>query len=120
MHNPFASSTSPASTPHTNPNKSDIASGISGEFHNFISDVEDMIADKTSLTGEDFTRVKNKLTERVASAKAAMEDMGHNIACQARKGVEATNSYAHEKPWHVIGTVAVVGFLLGFFHARRT
>jgi ElaB/YqjD/DUF883 family membrane-anchored ribosome-binding protein len=90
-----------------------------GEFHNFLADIEDLIKTMSPLTGEDFARAKAKLTERVALAKKSVEEMGDEIAQQARKSVTVTNDYVHGNPWQAIGIGAAVGLLIGFFLARR-
>lgn len=95
------------------------ASSMSREFHNFLADVEDLISDTTSLTGEDLARIKTKLSERVADAKESFESMGGDMAQRARKTVAVTNEYVHEQPWKAIGISAAFGFLLGFVLARR-
>jgi len=94
-------------------------SRAAGEFHSFLADIEDLITTMTSLTGEDLARAKAKLTERVATAKKSVEEMGGAIASQARKSATATNDYVHENPWQAIGIGAAVGLLLGFVLARR-
>lgn len=90
-----------------------------GEFHNFLADIEDLITTMTSLTGEDLARAKAKLSERVATAKKSVEEMGGEIAHQARRSATVTNNYVHENPWQAIGIGAAVGLLLGFILARR-
>jgi ElaB/YqjD/DUF883 family membrane-anchored ribosome-binding protein len=102
----------------------DDASGTSGssvseEFHNFLADVEDLVKDTTSMTGEDLARAKEKLTARVASAKESLDELGSNMADKARKTAQVTNTYVHEQPWKAIGIGATVGLLLGFALARR-
>lgn len=95
------------------------ASGMSREFHNFLADIEELISDSTSLTGEDLARVKAKLSERVAEAKESVDAMGGDIAQRARKTVAVTNEYVHEQPWKAIGISVAFGFMLGFVLARR-
>jgi ElaB/YqjD/DUF883 family membrane-anchored ribosome-binding protein len=94
-------------------------SGGSGEFHNFLSDVEDLVKSTTSLTGEDLARAKAKLAARVAAARDSVEKMGGAIADRARNTVKATDGYVHEQPWQAIGIGAVAGLLIGFLLARR-
>lgn len=94
-------------------------SKVSREFHDFLADIEDLVKETTSLTGEDLSRAKAKLSARVAQAKESVEDMGVAMADRARKGATATNEYVHEQPWKVIGASAAVAFLLGFVLARR-
>jgi ElaB/YqjD/DUF883 family membrane-anchored ribosome-binding protein len=92
---------------------------VSEEFHNFLSDVEDLVKDTTSLTGEDLARAKEKLSARLASAKESLGELGSNVANKARKTADVTNNYVHEQPWKAIGIGATVGLLLGFALARR-
>lgn len=94
-------------------------SGGAREFKNFLADIEDLIKETTSLSGEDLARVKAKLSERVAAAKESVEEMGETIATRARRAAADTDSYVHEQPWKVIGASAAIGFLVGFLLARR-
>lgn len=89
------------------------------EFHNFVADIEDLVRATTLLTGEELTRAKAKLAERVASARQSVEEVGGAIAQQARKSASITNDYVHEQPWKAIGAGAAIGFLLGVVVARR-
>jgi len=94
-------------------------SGVSREFHDFLADVEDLIKATTSLTGEDLTRARAKLSERVAAAKESVQGIGDAIADQARDTAKTANSYVHEHPWQAVGIGAALGLLLGVALARR-
>lgn len=96
------------------------ASGVSREFSNFIADIEDMIRQTTSLTGEDLEQAKHKLNARVSEARKSVEDLGSSVSQQIHKGSTLTDEYVHEQPWKVIGGVAAVSFLLGMLTARRS
>ena len=92
---------------------------VSSEMHDFLADVEDLVKETTSLTGEELSRAKAKLSERVAAARDSIQEVGGEIAKRARKGATATNDYVHEQPWKAIGATAAVAFLLGFVLSRR-
>jgi ElaB/YqjD/DUF883 family membrane-anchored ribosome-binding protein len=94
-------------------------SGISREFQNLIADVEDLIKATTSFTGEEMARARAKLSKRIAAAKESVEDIGGEIADQARDTAKTTNRYVHENPWQAIGIGAVLGLLLGVAITRR-
>jgi ElaB/YqjD/DUF883 family membrane-anchored ribosome-binding protein len=94
-------------------------SGVAHEVKSFLADIEDLVKETTSLTGDDLARAKVKLTERVSAAKQSVEDMGSDIAQRARKSAKATDDYVREQPWKAIGAGAAVAFLLGFVLARR-
>lgn len=99
-------------------------STVSREFHDFVSDIEDLtrelIEKTTTLTGEDLTRAKERLAARVTAARTSIEDMGGEITHRARRGAERTNSYVHEQPWNAIGIGALIGFACGVVIARRS
>lgn len=98
---------------------SQVASNASTEFQNFIADVEDLVKETTTLTGEDLTRAKAKLSARLADAKHSVAEMGGEIAKRARDGATATDQFVHEQPWKAIGAGAAIGLLIGFALARR-
>lgn len=96
-----------------------VASNASNEFQNFIADVEDLVKETTTLTGEDLARAKAKLSARLADAKDSVMAVGGDIAKSARKGATVTNEYVHEQPWIAIGAGAALGLIIGFALARR-
>ena len=100
-----------------------IAESASGEFQNFVADVEDLVKETTTLTGEDLNRAKAKLTARLAEAKDSAIEFGGEVANKVRKGAAATDQYVHDQPWKAIGasaaTGAAIGLLVGYALARR-
>ncbi len=113
------SSTSNANSKDTG-TLSDTTSSLTREFHSFVADIEDLIKATTNLTGDDLSRAKAKLNQRIAAAKGSVEDMSETIVNRARKTAESTNTYVHEQPWNAIGASAAVGLLLGYLLARRS
>lgn len=95
-------------------------SGVSREFQNFLSDIEDLIKETTSLTGEELAHARARLNARVASAKASVEGMGDNIVQRAKQSATVTNEYVHEQPWKALGASTAIAFLLGIAIARRS
>ena len=95
------------------------ANGISAEFKHFLSDIEDLVAQATSLTGEDLSKAKRNLSTRIDAAKSSLESVGNNIAQKARTSAAATDEYVHQQPWVAIGAGAAVGLLVGFLLSRR-
>lgn len=91
----------------------------SGEFHNFISDIEDLITSMTPLTGEELARAKARLSERVSAAKESIAEVSDEVVHRARKTARDTNHYVHEHPWQAIGIGAALGLLIGILAARR-
>ncbi|QKE62603.1 DUF883 domain-containing protein [Aquipseudomonas campi] len=95
------------------------SSNASREFHSFLADIEALVKDATSLTGEDLAQAKFKLSARIATAKAAAEAGGTNILQRARRTAVATNGYVREQPWTAVGAGAALAFLLGRTLSKR-
>jgi len=89
------------------------------EFKHFLSDIEKLVKDATSLTGEDLDQAKRKLNTRIATAKEAVVASGEAIAQRARQTAEVTNGYVHAQPWKAVGAIVAVAFLLGRALSKR-
>lgn len=105
----------------TGDKRADMKNGstTNSEFRNFIADVEEMIIATTSLTGDDLSRAKAKLNERIVTAKKSADKMGFAIAERARQSAKATDGYVQENPWKAVGIGTAAGLLLGFLLTRR-
>ena len=101
------------------PSAKELASGISNEFKSFLSDVEDLVKQTTTLTGEDLARAKVKLNARIGAAKETVAEAGVAIGERARNVAAATNEYVHDQPWKSISIAAGFGLLLGIVLSRR-
>ena len=107
----------------TNVKKIDASSvksnGISSEFKHFLSDIEDLVSQATSLTGEDLNKAKRSLSTRIDAAKQSLENVSGNIAQKARTSAAATDEYVHQQPWVANGAGAAIGLLVGYLVSRR-
>lgn len=92
---------------------------LSLELQHLVADVEELVRQATSLTGEELAAAKVRLSGRLAAARGAMSRAGDSIATHARTTMDATNDYVHGQPWKAIGIGATLGLLLGFALARR-
>ncbi len=92
---------------------------LKSEFKDLITDIEELVMQTASLTGDELSLVREKLAERLETAKESLQEMGGDMAKRARKTAAATNEYVHEQPWKAIGIGATVGLLLGVVLARR-
>lgn len=93
--------------------------GVSSEFKHFISDIEELVAQATSLTGEDLNKAKRSLNTRINAAKDTLDELSGSLVQKARTGATATNNYVHEQPWAAIGAGAALGLLVGYLISRR-
>ncbi|MEO4046036.1 DUF883 family protein [Pseudomonas sp. CAU 1711] len=103
----------------SSPEHSIVPPGVSREFNNLLADIEDLIKEATSLTGEDLAAARGKLNVRIAEARAAAQAMSDGVVQRARQTAGVANDYVHEQPWKALGASAAAAFLLGFVLARR-
>jgi ElaB/YqjD/DUF883 family membrane-anchored ribosome-binding protein len=96
------------------------ASNAKTEFQHFLTDIEGLVAQTATLTGEELKQAKEKLQERINEAKQTMDAMSNTIAQRARKGAEITNEYVHQQPWAAVGAGVAIGALLGYAVSRIT
>lgn len=105
-----------AATPAVKPAAN--SGAVPREVHNFLSDIEHLIEETTSITGEDLARAKARIGERIAEARHAVSETGSALAVGTRHNAEIANRYVQERPWTMIGIGVVLGGLVGFLLAR--
>lgn len=96
-----------------------LANGLSKDFQGFLSDVEDLVKQTRTATGEELNRVKARLDARIGAAKDSVSAASADLNDRAHCAATATNQYVHEQPWKVISVGAGLGLLMGFLLTRR-
>lgn len=89
------------------------------EFQKFVEDIEELIEETSTLTGDELARASEKLRQRIALAKLSTSVMGGVLAGQASKAAAATDEYVNAQPWTAVGISAAVGLIIGLLLARR-
>lgn len=92
---------------------------VSHDFNSFVDDVDHLIKEASSLTGEELNQAREKLNERILMARKLVEKKGDSLTKQARKSVAAGNKYVHQQPWQIVGAGAALGLLMGLALVRR-
>ena len=92
---------------------------VSSELSNFLADIEDLVKQTTTLTGDELARARAKLQSRIETAKASAVAMGDTVVQKAKHSASVTNEYVHEQPWKAVATGTVIGFLFGALITRR-
>ncbi len=91
----------------------------SGEMSKFFDDVEQLLVSVAHVKDEDAARLRTKVETSLNKAKDTMARETHRIKKSTKAAALATDKYAHEKPWNVVGIAAVAGLLLGAVLLRR-
>lgn len=92
----------------------------SGEFKNFIDDVEDIVSRVADVKDPEIARIRDRLRNSVASVKEAVSDGADRVRHHAREVAVGADDYVRENPWQALGIAALVGVAIGFLAARRS
>ena len=94
------------------------SNNLAAELQDFLTDIEGLIAEATTMTAEELTEAKAKLNERIDSIKHSFDDIGNGISHKLRRNVAMTNRYVHQQPWKAVGASALAGFVVGYVFLR--
>jgi ElaB/YqjD/DUF883 family membrane-anchored ribosome-binding protein len=84
-----------------------------------VEDAEDLIKATATQGGEKVSAARAKAEESIRAARARLVENGEYLAARAQAAVQATDKYAHDNTWTVVGTGASLGFLVGYLIGRR-
>ena len=83
------------------------------DFNKIVADSEGLLRAMASVPGEKATAMRASVEANLNSAKARLRDLQGMAVERTSAAVRATDEYAHENPWPLIGAAAAVGFILG-------
>jgi ElaB/YqjD/DUF883 family membrane-anchored ribosome-binding protein len=92
---------------------------IKRELNNIIADIDSLLKESASLTGDEFSDAREKLHEKIATAKESILEISSDFSHRAQRTAAKANLEVHEDPWKAIGIGAVAGLLLGVLFTRR-
>lgn len=92
---------------------------MASEIKTVIADGEDLLKAAADVSGAGLAVVREKLDEKLSSAKGRLIDASRPAVDKARRTAAATSDYVHGNPWTVIGIAVAVGALIGFLTAKR-
>jgi ElaB/YqjD/DUF883 family membrane-anchored ribosome-binding protein len=91
----------------------------SSELGNLISDVEDLVKKVGNVADVDVAQLRERLQEKLDTAKETLADGGRRITQTARDAAGATDDYVRASPWQALGFAALAGLAVGFLLSRR-
>ena len=92
---------------------------VASDIKTVIADGEALLKAAVNVSGTGLAVAREKLDEKLSSARARLANASRPAVEKARRTVTAASDYVHDNPWTVIGVVAAVGALIGFLAARR-
>ena len=79
-----------------------------------VSDAEALLKLTASEVGDSAIGLRDRLQERLGEARQSIADLQIEARDKAMRLTRAADDYAHEHPWHAMGSGAVIGAAVGF------
>jgi ElaB/YqjD/DUF883 family membrane-anchored ribosome-binding protein len=104
-------------------NGADALACLQREFNTFIADIESFSQQTLSLSGEELSGLRNRLTQRVKQAKTFAEESvaaaGDSLQQHTHKTITAASHYVRDRPWQSVAIGAALGVALGLLVVYR-
>lgn len=84
-----------------------------------LEDVEALLAQAASATGEHATELRARANDALRRAKSHLADAQYAVSSNAKAAARVTDDWVHDHPWGAIGIAAGASFLLGLLVSRR-
>ena len=89
------------------------------DFQKVVSDTETLLRAMASVPGEKAIAMRANVEESLASAKQRLRQLQGAAVDKTTAAARATDEYAHESPWTLIGVAAAVGLIIGLIISDR-
>jgi ElaB/YqjD/DUF883 family membrane-anchored ribosome-binding protein len=84
-----------------------------------VGDADNLLKEVVNSSAEEFTAARSKVEAKLGEAKARLDGARVAVANKAIGAADATNAYARENPWKLIGVAAVATGLLAALLLHR-
>jgi ElaB/YqjD/DUF883 family membrane-anchored ribosome-binding protein len=84
-----------------------------------VADAEQLLRLTADQIGEGTAGLRERLQERLSSAKSSLLDLQVSATEKAKAAGHAADDYVHENPWTAVAIGAGVGMLVGLLMGRR-
>ncbi|GAB3247080.1 ElaB/YgaM/YqjD family protein [Chitinimonas naiadis] len=89
------------------------------DLSSFITEVESLLGQGSSLSAEALAASKAELSERMASVKTQLVDLGERTEEGAEQAVGFAQDYIRNRPLQSVGIALGVGAVVGYLLHRR-
>jgi ElaB/YqjD/DUF883 family membrane-anchored ribosome-binding protein len=83
------------------------------DFGRIVRDSEELLRAVASVPGDKARELRASVESNLAGAKAKLRELQDAAYERGTAAVRATDEYAHENPWPLIGAAALIGLLVG-------
>lgn len=92
---------------------------VTEDLNQLVKDAQLLFAEATTLTGEKANEAIFRGMELLEQGKVKLQSVQNSVLETGKEMSASTDHYVHENPWRAIGIAASVGFVVGYFGARR-
>ncbi|MFA6314379.1 MAG: DUF883 family protein [Sterolibacterium sp.] len=89
------------------------------DMRTVLADTELLLKAVVGQSGEKLAALQPRIEESLRRAKAQLAEFEQAASEKARATAQATDDYAHEHPWRIAGTTALLGVAVGLLIGRR-
>ncbi len=109
---------------HIKPLASDVehaieSSDVRRAWHQLAVDVEALMGKLGEVRDVEVTRLREKASASLKTAREAAERSSAQASALARRGAARADNYVREQPWTAVGAIAVAGLVLGALLGSR-
>jgi len=90
--------------------------GLRADIDNLLDELDDILRNDGARDIED---LRARLAAHVENARSTLEQASGTATDAVSDAIGCAEDYVRTRPWHAVGTVAGVAFLLGLIAARR-
>jgi len=84
-----------------------------------VGDADDLLKAVASSTADEFAAARTKVETKLGEVKSRLDETRTAAAQKARQAADATDVYARDNPWKLIGIAGLVGLLAALLLNRR-
>jgi ElaB/YqjD/DUF883 family membrane-anchored ribosome-binding protein len=92
---------------------------LENDLRQVVNDAENLIAEVAATTGNGIDEVRDRIEDRLHSAKATLEEAKEAITERARHAATATEEYVEGHMWQSLAVAAAVGVVIGMLIRRH-
>lgn len=93
--------------------------GICDDLQELVVELEQLMKATATAAGDRAGEAVEDLQERLARARARVNELGKTFERDVKRGARTADRYARDNTWASIGAVAVAAFLVGVLLRRR-
>jgi len=91
--------------------------GLKDDIGRLLDELDQIL--RSDGAAGDVHALRARLEDRIANARTALDNASDTATGMVYEAIDCAEEYVHTRPWHALGTVAGVAFLLGMIVARR-